>query len=276
VIDTMSGGVVDHQRASAIVPATLVIAWLALACEPTVLIGSCAEPSTTDAGAGGLADDDAVSMPWSTGFEDGLCGYQLAHGYCYARHGASLQIVQSPTPFAGKFAAAFTVSGDATTENRSQVRCVRQGVMPTSAYYGARYFIPALATSDGNWNLFHFLGGTSEADSHPLWDVSLANAADGQLELSVYNFLTGTLPKMADVGPIPIGRWFQLEIRIVRSPKANGEVTVLQDGAVALQLMNLITDDTHWGQWYVGNYARTLVPSLSTVYVDDITIREGP
>jgi hypothetical protein len=148
--------------------------------------------------------------------------------------------------------------------------------MPTSAYYGARYFIPALATSDGNWNLFHFLGGTSEADSHPLWDVSLANAADGQLELSVYNFLTGTLPKMADVGPIPIGRWFQLEIRIVRSPKANGEVTVLQDGAVALQLMNLITDDTHWGQWYVGNYARTLVPSLSTVYVDDITIREGP
>jgi len=49
---------------------------------------------------------------------------------------------------------------------------------------------------------------------------------------------------------------------------------VYQDGVVALRLTRLITDDTDWGQWYVGNYARTLVPAKSTVYVDDVTIRE--
>ncbi len=62
----------------------------------------------------------------------------------------------------------------------------------------------------------------------------------------------------------------------MRSAQPNGEVTVYQDGVVAVHLTDLITDDTDWGQWYVGNYAKTLVPSLSTVYVDDITIREGP
>jgi hypothetical protein len=90
----------------------------------------------------------------------------------------------------------------------------------------------------------------------------------------VYNFLKGQHPQISGVPPIPIGSWFHIEIQLERSAQANGEVTVLQDGAVALHLMNLVTDDTDWGQWYVGNYARKLVPELSTVYVDDITIRE--
>jgi hypothetical protein len=107
-----------------------------------------------------------------------------------------------------------------------------------------------------------------------LWDISLANDANGALELSVFNFLTGSHPTITGVPPIPIGSWFHIEIKIVRSAQPNGEVIVLQDGEVALHLTNLITDDTDWGQWYVGNFAKTLVPSLSTVYVDDVTIRE--
>jgi hypothetical protein len=277
----MQDGVVDHQRASAMVPATLAIAWLAVACEPTVVIGSCAAPAVADAGvagASGSVDDGVVAVPWSTGFEDGLCGYHFAKGYCYARHGASLEIVESPSPRpgGGKFVAAFTVSGDTTTAVRSQARCVREGAMPKSAYYGAWYLIPALHESDGNWNLFHFLGGKSEADSHALWDISLANTADGRLELTVFNFLNGSHPPLTGVPPIPIGTWFRIEIKIVRSAKPDGEVIVLQDGVPALHLTNLITDDTDWGQWYVGNFAKTLVPSLSTVYVDDVTIREEP
>jgi hypothetical protein len=273
----MLGGVVDLQRALAMVPATLALAWLGLACEPTVIIGSCPEASAVgsgEAGATGVSTDGgAVTVPWSTGFEDGLCGYYSAQGYCYARHDASLKIVSSPV-HSGKFAAAFTVNGDATTADRSQARCVRQGAMPKSAYYGAWYFIPELQISDGNWNLFHFLGGVSEADSHALWDISLANDGDGGLKLSVFNFLTGTHPGTSGVPSIPINSWFHVGIQILRSAQPNGAITVYQNGAVALQLSDLITDDTDWGQWYVGNYARKLVPSLSTVYVDDVTIRE--
>jgi hypothetical protein len=254
VVDTMPSGVVDHQRALAMAPATFAIAWLSFACEPTVIIGSCSAQSSEEvgqAGAGGAGNEDTVGVPWSTGFEDGLCGYQSVQGYCYARHDATVEIVGSPV-HSGKFAAAFTVNGNATTPERSQARCVRQGAMPKTAYYGAWYWIPALQASDGNWNLFHFLGGVSETDSHALWDISLANDADGALELSVFNFLTGSHPATSGVPAIPIAAWFHVEILLKRSAQANGEVTVLQDGVVALHLTNLITDDTDWGQWYVG------------------------
>lgn len=276
----MPTGVV-HHRALAVALAAVAVACLASACEPKVVIGSCAEPSTTsalgEAGENGTSEGDVVSVPWSTGFEDGMCGYIAAGGYCYARHDATMELVRSPV-HSGQFAAAFTVNGNATntTEDRSQTRCVRQGRMPQSAYYGAWYLVPEQHTSDGNWNLFHFLGGVSESDSHALWDISLANNPDGALVLSVFNFLKGVHPPLSGVPSIPIGRWFHIEILLRRSAQANGEVTVLQDGAEALHLSNLVTDDTDWGQWYVGNYARKLAPTLSTVYVDDITIREAP
>lgn len=273
----MAAGVYPH-RASAMAVAALAAACLALACEPTVVIGSCAQSSTTDAGgvAGAAASSsgvEAVTVPWSTGFEDGLCGY-ASQGYCYARHGATLEIVQSPV-HSGQFAAAFTVTGNATntSEDRSQARCVRRGVMPKSASYGAWYFVPELHTSDTNWNLFHFLGVT-ETESHALWDISLANNADGELVLTVLDFLTGTHPRITGVPAIRVGTWVHIEIQLKRSAQADGEVIVTQDDVVALHLTNLITDDTDWGEWYVGNYARKLVPELSTVYVDDITMRE--
>jgi len=274
----MPAGVV-HLRALAMASAAVALACLALACEPTVVIGTCSQANTAGAGgeAGGTASsgDGSVAVPWSTGFEDGMCGYLAAGGYCYARHDATMEIVRSPV-HGGQFAAAFTVNGNATntTEDRSQARCVRQGKMPESAYYGAWYFVPELHTSDTNWNLFHFLGGVSETDSHPLWDISLANDSDGALVLSVLNFIKNTHPPISGVPPIPIGSWFHIEIFLKRSATANGEVTVLQDGVTALHQINLVTDDTDWGQWYVGNYARKLVPALSTIYVDDITIRE--
>jgi len=274
----MADGVVVQQHALAMASATFAMAGLTWACDSTVVIGSCAEPTHADAGDAGApnsAGEDAVGVPWSTGFEDGLCGYYAYRGYCYARHGATFQVVRSPV-HSGKFAAAFSVTGDTTTIERSQARCVRQGVMPKSASYSAWYYIPSLAVSDGNWNLFHFLGGVSEGDSHPLWDVSLANSPDGALQLSVFNFLKSTHPPISGVPAIPIGSWFQLTVKILRSAQANGAVTVYQDGVEALHLSNLVTDDTEWGQWYVGNYAKTLVPAMSTVYVDDVTIREEP
>jgi hypothetical protein len=256
------------------VPATLALAWLALACEPTVVIGSCPQTSAVDAGAAGASSNqDLVTTPWSTGFEDGLCGYRSAGGFCYARHGASIEIVESPTPYTGKFAAAFTVAGDTTTADRSQARCVREGVMPTSAYYGAWYRVPAVKSKVDNWNLFHFEGLTAEGDASPLWDVSLAENAKGGLKLTVRNFRTAT-DEPVTIDRIPIDDWFHIEMQIVRSAQANGEITVYQDDVIVLNRKNLITDDTVWSQWFVGNYAKTLEPSVSTVYVDEISIRE--
>jgi hypothetical protein len=64
------------------------------------------------------------------------------------------------------------------------------------------------------------------------------------------------------------------EIFIKRAADATGEITVYQDDVMAVHLTNLITDDSQFGQWYVGNLATTLDPPSSTLYVDDITINE--
>jgi hypothetical protein len=39
-----------------------------------------------------------------------------------------------------------------------------------------------------------------------------------------------------------------------------------------LDLTGIATDDSRWGEWFVGNFATALSPASSTVYVDDVTI----
>jgi hypothetical protein len=146
--------------------------------------------------------------------------------------------------------------------------------LPQQAYYGAWYYVPALATNSGNWNLIHFQGGASPGDASQLkglWDISLVNDNSGGLRLAVYNFL-GSTPDLSGAPPIPIGSWFHIEMFLKRAADATGEVSVYQDGVSIAHLTNIITDDTTYGQWYVGNLATQLDPAESTLYVDDVSV----
>jgi hypothetical protein len=75
---------------------------------------------------------------------------------------------------------------------------------------------------------------------------------------------------------IPIGAWFHLEFQLRRAADASGEIALYQDGELLLALTALATDDSEWGQWYVGSYANSLTPPEATVYVDDISIQAAP
>ncbi len=242
------------------------------ACEPTVVIGSRCTGSPVD---GGTTSDPntPVGLPWGTGFETGFCDYALPLGFCFATGSASYSLVTSPV-HSGRYAAAFTVQSD--VDGGSQVRCVEQGIFPGAAYYGAWYYVPAPANNSGLWNLFHFQGGAPGQMLHGLWDVSLVSLSDGGVHVTFYDFLTRSAPDSSAVPPIPIGQWFHIEVYFKRAKDATGELTMWQDGTQALHLTGLATDDTDWGQWYVGNLATALVPPSSTVYVDDVTIAAAP
>jgi hypothetical protein len=266
------------------------LAVLATACNKEIVVGAdpvgdasdasedaCAassgNPDDAAADAGGLA---LLVVPWSTGFENKFTDWSEPPdgGYCYdLGSGASHTIVTSPV-HSGQHAAAFTV--DPALASPSQTRCVRQGVLPQSAYYGAWYYVPAAATTIGTWNLFHFQGAeTPDAATENLWDVSLVNETDGAVAPSVYDFKRAQ-PHVIET-PIPIATWFHLEVLLKRSDVSTGEFTVYLNGKPLLDLDGIETDDTRWGQWYVGNYATALLPSPSTVYVDDVTIETcGP
>jgi hypothetical protein len=121
--------------------------------------------------------------------------------------------------------------------------------------------------------LFHFHGGNSASDTfHGIWDLSMVNNGSGGLRLSVRNFLEDKQVEMPNAPPIPIGSWFHLEVYLKRAADASGEFVVFQDGATVLQLSGLVTDDTQWGQVYIGSFALYLEPVEATLYVDDITI----
>jgi hypothetical protein len=264
--------------------AVAALALSGVACgDSHILVGS--DRSCVDAAGGvGPSGDAALTklVFWQNGFENGFTAWGLPanEGFCYPLvpvGGASLMTVtsrpdagpQGPV-HSGQYAAAFTINTDVASA--SQTRCVRQGVLPPSAYYGAYYYVPATATNNGNWNLLHFQGSNVANGSCvlELWDVSLNNDADGGLTTSVYDFLR---QRLLPAGPaIPIGQWFHLEVFLQRAADDTGRFTLYQDGIAVLDLKSLATDDSAWGQWFVGNFATALSPGLSTVYVDDVTI----
>jgi hypothetical protein len=248
-----------------------LIATLGLgACKSTMVVGEwkCPE-SGTEAGSP-PSQTDPILVPWTTGFENRFCDYAQPSGFCYGTGTASYRVVTSPV-HSGQFAAEFTVGPGIDAGSVGQVRCVRQGVFPAEAYYGAWYYIAEAATNTGVWNLFHFQGGDpASPPQHGLWDVSLVNGPTGSLNVRVYDFFNNAV---ADAPPAPIAKWFHIVFYWKRAKDKTGEVALYQDETRVVDFTNLITDDSDWGQWYVGNYATALAPPESTVYVDDVTIR---
>jgi hypothetical protein len=226
-------------------------------------------------GDGAVAADagqlEPIEPDWSTSFENQFCDYAKVGGFCYAEAEASYTTVESPV-HSGRHAAAFTITRRDTMGH--QTRCVRQGVLPAAAYYGAWYFVPERADNAALWNLLHFQGGDGGAQ-HGLWDVSLENTADGELEPIVFDFLNSRTRRAATPKPIPLGAWFHLEFYLERAADASGSIALYQDGELVVEATGIKTDDTRFGQWYVGNLATGLTPPESTVYVDDVTIRRS-
>ena len=255
-----------------------MVAGASSACEPELVVGkrlvAVEQPACSlDAGVAGApaAEDKIVEVPWSTGYENDFCDYPQAGGFCTGDPGGRSEIVEDPVR-SGAHAAAFTV--DSSLPNGTQARCFLEGQLPVDAVYGAWFYIPSLATNTGNWNLFHFQGGTPGTPGLPgLWDVSLGNAMDGSLFLYLFDFLGPGVRTPQNPPEVPIGVWFHVEFRLRRAADATGEVELRQDGVPVMGLTGIVTDNTSFGQWYVGNLADGLMPPESTVYVDDVSIR---
>ena len=251
--------------------AGLVFAFLSSACEPELVVGDWCPPG---AGQEPGNRSKVVEAPWSTGFELGFCDYRQSGGFCYRGDtDASFSIVEAPV-HEGRRAAAFTVSRDLVGDGR-QTRCFLEGALPREARYGAWYYVPVVADNTGDWNLMHFQGGDN---LHGLWDVSMASADDGSLSLRVFSFLNPAPPVQAPPPDVPIGSWFHIEFRLLRAKDATGEIALYQDGTLIDERTGIVTDDTDFAQWYVGNLS--LEPQLalppSTLYVDDVTIQTVP
>ncbi|HEX2673469.1 MAG TPA: heparin lyase I family protein, partial [Polyangiaceae bacterium] len=106
-----------------------------------------------------------------------------------------------------------------------------------------------------------------------LWDVTLINnASDTGVQLLAYDFINGTVRKPTNPPTVPIGEWFHIQFYLKRASNATGAIRLYQNGKLLVEKTGIVTDDSTWGQWFVGNIAKGLTPPDSTLYVDDVTI----
>lgn len=268
---------------------------------PPPTSGSGGVAGTSSAGAGGEAPggfggaggDDAIEVcpaggardgtftgplpaPWSTSFDAGWCTFEDKAGFCYALGSSGYRLVTEPV-HSGTHAAAFDMD-PSTDPGSRQTRCVREGVLPVEAYYGAWYYIPSELTGAHDWNLLHFQGGMPNTRLHNLWDVSMDDSEGNGYELFIYDALSNGHYGQADPRPIPTDRWFHLEFFWKRATDATGEVALFQDGEEIVRRSGIVTDDSPFGQFYVGNYTDSLTTTTApvTVYVDDVSVRLPP
>jgi hypothetical protein len=259
----------------------LSIAWAATACAPKLDVGSwsCGQAplDAPDGGGRTVASTLPIAVPWATSFEDGFCGYTHAGGWCYVGvKGREAYALTDSVAHSGHEAAAFSITATGRGEH---TRCVREGILPAAAYYGAWYYVPIATTNAGNWNLLHFQGGD---DGHNLWDINLVNLDDGGFSVVVRDFpnasntIAGMIRTPAPVAEVRVGAWFHLVFYLARAPDTTGSIALYVNDRSVMEVTGIITDDSDWGQWYVGNLADNLTPTDSTVYVDDVTIRDTP
>jgi hypothetical protein len=243
-----------------------------LACKPTLVVGEFqCQGDGTD---GGPSGDDPITVPWATGFEQGACDYLRVGGFCYQWPPITFRLVDSPV-HSGRYAVEISVVTGTDGGSTPQGRCARQGVLPVEAYYGAWFLIPKAATNKGLWNLFHFRRDDPDGVKPGLWDVSLVNRS-GELRLELYSsrFPVGSIETRLSP-PVPIGRWFEVVVYLKRAKDATGAVALYLGEQKVVELTNLVTDDSDWGQWYVGNLSDATDPPENTVYLDDVTIRSS-
>lgn len=263
--------------------AALASACLALGCRSDVDVGTWSCPWPPRIPDGGSPDTltavkEPVRVPWTTGFERGTCDYDRVLGYCYAHDDSTFEVVDSPV-HSGEHAMKFSGTGSSL-----DVRCVREGELPSDAKYGAWFYLTSAPAKVSNWNLMHFHGGPNLSFQ---WDVSLEVGNDGKLYPYLRDYNLTPVPSMPMAMPsmqlrgaqvaVPIQTWFHLEFRWQRAAEATGTVGLYLDGQPLLERTGVVTDRDlpSWGQWYVGNNANGLNPPDSTLYVDDVTIRSA-
>jgi hypothetical protein len=212
-----------------------------------------------------------VTVPWMTGFENEFCDFEEGPGFCYVEGDSSLEIVATPAHL-GARAAAFTVNSE---EESAQSRCVRQGTFPEDAIYSAWFNVPAIADMPRLWNLMFFRGGYDAGPDVKLWDVSIGSAGAGN-GLYIFDHVRGDILREEDAPEIPVDTWFHVEFRFRRAADETGVVALYQDSVLIYETPPLATDDTTWGQWFVGNLSEGRNPPDSTIYMDDVSISVAP
>lgn len=135
------------------------------------------------------------------------------------------------------------------------------------------------------WNVFSFKSRNGEAISDAFWQLQIGNRAGGDM----YTYLTWWGPPLegprpGESGPrhfpqslkdVPVGQWTNLRAYLRQSSAFDGQIVVWQDRVELFNLNNVRTRyaaSNGANEWSVNNYSEMIVPSPTTIYIDDAAV----
>ncbi len=205
-------------------------------------------------------------------------------------------------PFTGTYCAKTTIHNAFQSQNGSKaVRLMRwtekpwdQGgsFLPRSAYFGVwmrldhNYSIRnSDSPSGGWWNVFQFKSKDKQGESQPVWVLNVGNHGQSDHKMHFYLYSKYNQPTSISQQipvPLPVGRWFHVEALYEQSDrnKADGNISVWQDGQLILSAKNVKTVLAGGTIWGIGNYTDHVTggdkPGSATIFFDDATISTKP
>ena len=160
----------------------------------------------------------------------------------------------------------------------------------TDYYYSVWFFIPQLFDvypegpdrGQGWLNMFQFHSvrdtGERVHSGVVLFGRSNPIARTNYFELFLSPDFGNNIDPLNSPLAMPIGRWFNVEMRMKCAANGQGVVQVWQDGVQIFNLPNITTNqpdaDAHC-HWMINAYGQFISPSPTVIYVDDVVISTG-
>jgi hypothetical protein len=154
------------------------------------------------------------------------------------------------------------------------------------ARYSAWFYFPQHYTAPVWWNIFSFKSRNGTAANDSFWSLHAGNRPGGVMYvlLSWWDGLSVEGPRQGEFGgrsysqtlrDIPVRQWTHLEVYLRQSSAFDGQIIVWQD---SVELFNVNNVRTRYAapnganEWSVNNYSEKIVPSPTTLYIDDAVI----
>lgn len=147
--------------------------------------------------------------------------------------------------------------------------------LPVDAYYTTWFYFPQVVhvgLPNEWWNVFQWKSRDAAGNSVPMTSLQVWNRPDPNSMRFYLATRQGNVLNQITPTNIPVGRWFKVEARYVRSSTNQGRVTVWQDGNLLFDVANVQTQIINDLGWSIANYADTLSPANVTIYADDAAI----
>ena len=169
---------------------------------------------------------------------------------------------------------------DDSPDARDFPLAARNGPLPNEVYCSAWYYLPEVVQPKSYWWYFLFRSRRPPYDFMSFRDevkLLFKTRDDGTLGTRLASPDLGeSVPPLVDL-PVPIAKWFHVEVFHRTATDETGVVDVWQDGVHTFHVTGKL--ETDWQEWMIGGVVDGLTTSASRLYIDDAMIskrRFGP